>query len=120
MKTVLMYNIGAQKGAKIKVICHKMKLKCRAVSENELNLKLSELLESDVSPSAEALSLGGEMLYLSGLSDIELRIFLAQLRAAKTPVALKAIATETNLGFTSRELYAEILAEHEAMRNNQA
>jgi hypothetical protein len=44
-----------------------------------------------------------------------LNIFLNQLKRQKTPVALKAIKTEANIGFTSYELYKELSEEHKAL-----
>ena len=55
------------------------------------------------------------MLYLSNFFGSMLNIFLNQLKRQKTPVALKAIKTEANIGFTSYELYKELCEEHKAL-----
>ena len=44
-----------------------------------------------------------------------LNLFLDQLRRNKLIIPLKAIETETNIGFTSYELYRELSAEREAI-----
>ena len=44
-----------------------------------------------------------------------LNLFLDQLRRNKLIIPLKAIETETNIGFTSYELYRELFAEREAI-----
>ena len=44
-----------------------------------------------------------------------LNLFLDQLRRKKLSVPLKAIQTDRNIGFTSRELYRELCAERDAI-----
>ena len=53
------------------------------------------------------------------LSDIGcgmLNLVLTQLIRQKTPVALKAVRTDTNAQFTSYGLYRELCAEREAIQ----
>ncbi len=118
LKNVLLFNIDSQKSAKIKMICHRLFIGFRDVEKDEYGLKLSELLSGSKPDIMESgVDFDEEMLYIFGLTNTELNIFLSQLRARKVPVALKAIATDTNLKFTSYELYRELSAEHEAMKN---
>lgn len=116
MTEVLMYNIEDGKRFKIKLLCNKMNIRAREVDKSEFGLKLSSLLGLDddttVAPDSD---FDGEMLYLSDFYGSMLNIFLNQLKRQKTPVALKAIRTDANIGFTSFELYKELCEEHRAM-----
>lgn len=116
MTEVLMYNIETKKAQKIKMLCHKLNIRFREVDKSKFGLKLSALLGIDDDKTAVPNSdFDGEMLYLSDFYGAMLNIFLNQLKRQKTPVALKAVRTEANLGFTSYELYNELCKEHEAM-----
>lgn len=116
MTEVLMYNIETKKAQKIKMLCHKLNIRFREVDKSKFGLKLSALLGIDDDKTAVSNSdFDGEMLYLSDFYGAMLNIFLNQLKRQKTPVALKAVRTEANLGFTSYELYNELRKEHEAM-----
>lgn len=103
-----MYNIDDSKRLKIKLLCNKLNIRAREVEKSEFGLKISTLLGLDddktVNPDSD---FDGEMLYLSDFYGSMLNIFLNQLKRQKTPVALKAIKTEANIGFTSYELYKE-------------
>lgn len=116
MTEVLMYNIDDSKRLKIKLLCNKLNIRAREVEKSEFGLKISTLLGLDddktVKPGSD---FDGEMLYLSDFYGSMLNIFLNQLKRQKTPVALKAIKTEANIGFTSYELYKELCEEHKAL-----
>lgn len=116
MTEVLMYNIEDGKRFKIKLLCNKLNIRAREVDKSEFGLKLSSLLGLDddmtVVPDSD---FDGEMLYLSDFYGSMLNIFLNQLKRQKTPVALKAVKTDANIGFTSFELYKELCEEHRAM-----
>ena len=111
-----MYNIGEGKRLKIKLLCNKLNIRSREVDPSEFGMKLSALLGIDddktVAPDSD---FDGEMLYLSDFYGGMLNIFLNQLKRQRTPVALKAVRTEANLGFTSFELYRELCEEHKAL-----
>lgn len=117
MTQVLMYNIESKKAMKIKLLCHKLNIGFREVEKGEFGLKLSTLLGLDddktVAPGSD---FDEEMLYLSDFYGAMLNIFLNQLKRQKTPVALKAVKTDANIGFTSYELYREISEEHRLMQ----
>ena len=116
MTEVLMYNIGEGKRLKIKLLCNKLNIRAREVEKSEFGLKISTLLglndDKTVKPDSDFY---GEMLYLSDFYGSMLNIFLNQLKRQKTPVALKAIKTEANIGLTSYELYKELCEEHKAL-----
>lgn len=118
MTEVLMYNIGDNKRLKIKLLCNKLNIRVREVEKSEFGLKISTLLGLDddktVAPGSD---FDEEMLYLSDFYGAMLNIFLNQLKRQKTPVALKAVRTDTNVGFTSYELYRELCEEHRALKS---
>ena len=115
MATVLLYNIGGEKEAKIKLLCRKMYFDCRSVEKREYGAPLSDLLAGE-GAEAPYEDFDGEMLYIAGIRGEMLNLFLDQLRRKKLSVPLKAIMTETNRGFTSAQLYRELCAEHEAIK----
>ena len=75
---------------------------------------------SDNSEKRESGDIKNEMLYLIGFNDGLLNIFLKLLRSKKCAVTLKAVMTETNVNYTSYELYKEISAEHKAMQSGNS
>ncbi|HCA04319.1 MAG TPA: hypothetical protein DEO32_00320 [Ruminococcaceae bacterium] len=118
MTKVLLYNIEKGKAAKIKMLCHKLNIASQTVSKEEFGLKLKSLLGLDDDKTVKADSdFDEEMLYLADFYGAMLNIFLNQLKRQKTPVALKAVKTDTNIEFTSYELYREISAEREVLNN---
>ena len=118
MTEVLMYNIQDGKRLKIKLLCNKLNIRAREIDKSEFGLKLSTLLglddDTSVAPDSD---FDDEMLYLSDFYGSMLNIFLNQLKRQKTPVALKAIKTDANIGFTSFELYKELCEEHRALNS---
>jgi len=120
MTKVLLYNIEKGKAMKIKMLCHKLNIASQTVEKDEFGLKLYALLGADddktVKPDSD---FNEEMLYLSDFFGPMLSIFLNQLKRQKTPVALKAVQTETNINYTSYELYKEISAERATLSNQK-
>lgn len=120
MAKVFMYNIIGKKAIEIKNICRALHIDYREIDENDYSYKLSYLLGfSEESKTEEQGNINDEMLYLIGFSDGLLNIFLKLLRSKKCAVALKAVMTETNVNYTSYELYNEISAEHKAMQSGE-
>ena len=58
-----------------------------------------------------------EMLVMCDLPSAVFSAFLTALRQNRCTVALKAVLTQTNAGWSSQRLHRELAAEHEAMRN---
>ena len=115
MSEVLIYNLSAQADAKLKMLCRKMNIGSRAVEKSEYGYPLSYLLGlSDDAELREAADFDEPMLYIAGLRGGMLNLFLDQLRRNKIIIPLKAVQTESNLSFTSSELYTELCAEREA------
>lgn len=120
MTEVLLYNIEPAKAIKIKNLCRKLFISAREVEREQYGVKLSALLGiSDDTESQPDSDFDGEMLYLSGFQGAMLDIFLTRLRRQKTPVALKAVRTESNIDFTSCELYQELVKERAALSQTE-
>ena len=120
MTEVWMYNIEGAKAIKIKNLCRKLYISVREVPREEFGVKISALLGiSDDSQAKPDSDFDEEMLFLSDFQGAMLDIFLTQLRRQKTAVALKAVRTESNVEFTSYELFKEISAEREALSKTQ-
>lgn len=117
MSEVLIYNLSPEKDAKLKMLCRKMNIGARSVEKHEYGYSLGYLLgltEDDTARDGE--DFDGEMLYIAGLRGGMLNLFLNQMRRKKLTIPLKAIQTDTNMGFTSYELYKELCAEREAIQ----
>lgn len=116
MSKVLIYNLPPEKDAKVKMLCRKFGMDSRSVEKAEYGYTLAYLLglsEDDTVKDGEEFE--AEMLYIADLRGGMLNLFLDQLRRKKLSVPLKAIQTDMNLGFTSRELYHELCAERDAI-----
>ena len=117
MSMVLIYNLGSEKDAKLKMLCRSMNIGSRTVEKYEYGHRLGYLLGlSKDSSVCEGEDFDNEMLYIAGLRGGMLNLFLDQLRRKKIGVPLKAVQTETNMGFSSYELYHELCAEREAIQ----
>lgn len=119
MYQLLMYNMESpDKSRKIKAIATRMKLRFRVVEPEEFSLPLGRLAEipgGEAMPEGDGTPFGEEMLVLCNVPGAAFQNFLAQLRAQKVPVTLKAALTEYNISWSSTKLYREIAAEHQAM-----
>lgn len=115
MSEILIYNLEPRKDAKLKMLCRKMNIDTRSVDKNEYGFTLGYLLGlSQDTGAGENDDFDDEMLYIAGLQDGMLHLFLDQLRRNELIIPLKAVQTDTNIGFTSYELYRELCAEREA------
>ena len=123
MKGVLLYNISAEKLKKIRVILLRLGLTGRVVRTEEFALPVGQLAGLDgLSPAETAQEDAGEafreeMLVMCDLPSAVFSAFLNALRQNRCTVALKAVLTQTNAGWSSVRLHRELAAEHEAMRN---
>lgn len=119
MPKVLLFNIDDGKGIKIKNLCRKLYIETQDVEKAQFGHKLGYLLGLSEDPAHTAgEDFDDEMLYLFDIDGGMLNILLSQLRLKKVPVALKAVKTDTNLGFTAYELFRELSAEREAIARN--
>ena len=120
MAKVLLYNIEAGKAVKIKMLCRKFFIDTQEVKKEQYGLKIAALLEetSDTAAMPDE-SFDEEMLYFADINGGFLSILLDGLRKKKAQVALKAIKTDTNMNFTSVELYRELTAERAALAKGE-
>ena len=115
--TVLLYNLEQEKGRKIKLLCLAQKLRAKVVSPGEYGEPVGALAGFGERTGAPYTGPGfsEEMLVMAGLSGRQIEAFLRGLRQkAGAPVALKAVLTETNMGWDSVKLHQELLREHQA------
>ena len=116
MSEILIYNLGADRELKLKMLCRKMNISARSVEKSEYGRTLGSLLGITQDAAVhEGEDFDGEMLYISGLTGGMLHLFLDQLKRKKLIIPLKAIQTDVNLTFTSYELYRELSAERAAI-----
>ena len=126
MKSVLLYNINADKLRKIRVILLKLGLQARVVQEEEFSMPvgtlagIEELSPAEGSQEAAGEPFRDEMLVMCALPTPVFSAFLNALRQNRCTVPLKAVLTETNAAWSSLRLHRELAAEHEAMKSAAA
>ena len=120
MGKVLLYNIPeGEKRRRIQVALLRLGITARDVAPEEYCHPVGYLARLEgFGPSEEPCreSFGDEMLVMCGLPSRQFSAFLDALRASRANVALKAVLTDTNAGWSSAELHRAIRAEHEALR----
>lgn len=120
MPTLLMYNLQNQKGAKIKMLCHKKHIAFKSVDKSLYNCKILDLLSGENTPRENpSEDFSDEMLLFADFNNQLLNDFLKSMNTSKSYVALKAVLTEHNGNFTSIQLHNEISAEHNALKNGK-
>ena len=120
MAQVLLSNItDREKLLKIKLTLFKLGVACREVAPEEYAHPLGYLLgRAGYAPAAEeaaAERFAAEMVLMDGLQGPLFNRFLDSLRAERATVALKAVATEHNVSWSSARLHRELEQEHLAM-----
>lgn len=122
MAKILIYNCNPTKAAKLKMLCRDFFIEAMEVEKADFGKPVAALLgegEDCSAQGAESPDFDEEMLYFADINGGFLGILLDQLRRKKLTVALKAVKTETNVQFTSYELYRELSAEREAIQNGR-
>jgi len=114
MPTLLLCNIPPHKRAKLQVLALRCACRVQAVPPDRFGDTLADILSGAAPSGGAAEPFTEELLVMSGLSDRQLDALLAGLRRQKVGVALKAVVTPTNVGWTVQELYAELCREREA------
>ena len=121
MANVLLYNLsGTEKGKKIKFVCMKLGISGLEIEPGEYLHPIGYLAGLEGFSPAESFSgdgFGDEMLVMNGFTNSQIELFLAAMRQARIPsVALKAVVTAHNAGWSSIELHRELSLEHAAMQ----
>ena len=113
MSRILLYNIHGDKLAKIRAAASLLGLTLIEVSEEEFSHPIGYVLGyEDFTPSETAESFPDEMLVMETLTSP----LLDAMRRNGATVALKAVVTEQNQGWSGAALCRELRREHEAMR----
>ncbi len=124
MESVLYYNPGTPETmehvAKLKSVLVRMGIRIRNVSPEQVNQTVGYLAGvpgfEENKDAGEAPVIGEEMMVLKQFSNRRLDELLLNLRKAGVPrIALKAVLTEHNCGWTFYALYHELREEHEKM-----
>lgn len=119
---VLAIRFPAKTLAKLRMIAMRLGARVRVVEKWEY-LSAVGALTGDLDSFDsfyDGADLEGQMLVFAHFSDTQLQAYLQAMRAAKLPpVALKAVLTEENRGWSVCELHEELQKEHEALRRNR-
>jgi len=119
MPFTLLYNLsGKPKTQKLRFVLAKLGLRAREVKREELGQPVGFLAGLDGFQSTETYEGEGfsdEMLVMCGLADAQIGALLTALRQARVPVALKAVLTEENAGWSSLQLHEELCRERDAL-----
>lgn len=116
---VLTYNLAGDRASQLHLICLKLRLRVRAVSEDTYAEPLAALagFEPLKGLNTAEETFHDEMLLFVNFDGAMLNRFLAEIRATRMPgIALKAVLTPTNMHWNSIQLHSELYREHEAMR----
>lgn len=120
--SVYMYRLNGKKGAKIRLLCMKLKIRAVSVRPEQYLLPLGVLtgLTQGSGQNWAGGELPGEMLLFVNFDQRLLDAFLQGFRRDGIPsVALKAVLTPTNLNWTSLQLFEELCREHAVMAAKQ-
>lgn len=119
MPTVLFHTKNEAKKAQILALCRTLHFSARAFTDKEADCTVGALAGLPTAGKAETPSAGHdlpEVLIFSGDAGEALDLFLAAYRKAGIePIALKAVVTPHNTGWTVRALVAELEKERAAM-----
>lgn len=125
-ETVLYYTPQPTKQSRtLKGILVRMGIRIRNISPQQVNQTVGMLAgvpefeeKADAVKASPSQSIPEEVLVLHQFSEQRLDALLLALRKANVRIALKAIVTEQNCGWTFYQLYEEIRQEHEKMHQN--
>lgn len=118
MAKILLYNLESEKGDIIRELCKMESLDFRDVRGSEHSKRIKEIINDVVSDSEAAEKMfADEMMVFVDVEDKRLYDFLKSMRERKiAPVELKAMVTEYNINWTSKELRDELIKENKAMK----
>lgn len=119
--TVLFYNLDGTKGKKLRMLCMQQRLKVRTVHPSEFEKTLGDLLTSPPTEEEQAAlpAFDQEMLVLAGIYGTRLDLLLKGMRRNKLFVALKAVLTQENAGWSSVTLCQELAKEHQKIQESK-
>ena len=119
--TVLMYNCSGEEFSKLKQIFAMLRLRMRVVEPERYHLSLQELSRGDGAPAEPGEPLPEAMLVFCDMGQALLNQVLEVIRVAKLPpIPLKAVLTESNRSWNTKQLYEELIQEREAIAAQKA
>ena len=119
--TILMYNCSGPEFSKLRQIFAMLRLRMRVVEPGRYHISLEELAAGKGEPAGPAEPLPEAMLVFCGLGQALLNQVLEVIRVAKLPlIPLKAVMTDTNRTWDTRQLYEELVKEREAVAGEKA
>ncbi|WP_251317092.1 DUF3783 domain-containing protein [Flintibacter muris] len=114
--TILMYNCSGEEFSKLRQIFAMLRLRMRVVSPERYHIPLEELAHGKGEPGEAAEPVPEPMLVFCYLPQALLNQVLEVIRVANLPpIPLKAVLTETNKTWDTKQLHAELLKEREAI-----
>lgn len=119
--TILMYNCSGAEFSKLRQIFAMLRLRMRVVEPDRYHISMEELSHGKGEPGETAERLPEPMLVFCGLPQALFNQVLEVIRVAQLPpILLKAVLTDTNREWDTKQLYAELLREREAIAAQQA
>ena len=116
-----MYNCSGEEFSKLKQIFAMLRLRMRTVEPDRYHVSLGELSVGKGEPAEQAEPLPEPMLVFCGMGQALLNQVLEVIRVAKLPpIPLKAVLTESNQSWNTKQLYEELLKEREAIAAQKA
>lgn len=123
-KMILAYNFSDERLSGVKRSAVAVKAAVKAVPAESFGEKIGNLIglpgfEQDSSVPESVFQ--DEMLLMSGFDSADIDMLIKALRKYGVGrVALKAIVTETNIGWSSAELHDAVKADHEEMQRRSS
>lgn len=117
--TLLLYHLDDRKGAKIRLLCMRLKIRAVSVRPEQYLAPIGEVagLIDGNGLRYTGGELSSEMLVMANFSQALLDAFLQGFRQNRIPpVPCKAVLTPTNLTWNSLQLFEELQKEHAAMQ----
>ena len=119
--TILMYNCSGEEFSRLRQIFAMLRLRMRVVGPDRYHVPLEELAKGKGEPGETAEPLPEPMLVFCYLPQALLHQVLEVIRVANLPpIPLKAVLTETNRAWDTKQLHAELLQEREAIAAQKA
>ena len=114
--TILMYNCSGEEFSKLRQISAMLRLRMRVVEPDRYHIPLEELAKGKGEPAEVAEPIPEPMLVFCYLPQALFNQVLEVIRVAKLPpIPLKAVLTDTNRTWNTRQLHEELYREREAI-----
>lgn len=114
---ILVFNVPADKLAKLRFTCMRLGIQVRPVEQADYGQTIGALCgmaERTDAPAPEE-TLAEDMLVMANFTQQLANRLLAALKQGRLPIRLKAVVTPTNATWNPVQLYTELTAEREAI-----